>query len=362
MIQFCLFIESLSQRVNEQMSQSFLMKESLRFQIERATAGQRLDEFLAARLGQLSRLRIASLLNQGACQVNERAARAGQQVASGDVVEIVLDEHAPGAMTPEPLPLEIIYEDEHLLVVVKPAGMLVHPTRGVKSGTLANALAFHLNRELIEEDSAGTFALKRLASDFESGRSDLQSRSLSLKFDESGIPAVVRPGIVHRLDRATSGLMVIAKHQRALSILARHFHQRLVEKRYLALLQGCVVEDERLIVAPIGRDACEQPHWRIMEGGKHAETRLRVLERKGTLTLCELEPVTGRTNQLRIHCAHVGHPVIGDEWYGAQRVGGRLCLHASRLCFHHPSGGEWMEFNAPLPDEIAAALSDAPTI
>lgn len=338
------------------------MKESLRFQIERATAGQRLDEFLAARLGQLSRLRIASLLNQGACQVNERKAHAGQQVASGDVVEIVLDERAPGAMTPEPLPLEIIYEDEHLLVVVKPAGMLVHPTRGVKSGTLSNALAYHLNRELIEESSADAFESIGRAPGFEPDFSDSQSRSLSLKFDESNVRAVVRPGIVHRLDRATSGLMVIAKQQRALSILTRHFHHRLVEKRYLALLQGCVEADERIIIAPIGRDALVQPHWRIMEGGKHAETRLRVLERRRRLTLCELEPVTGRTNQLRIHCAHVGHPVIGDEWYGAQSVGGRLCLHASRLCFHHPAGGEWMEFAAPLPDEIAAVLCAEPLV
>ncbi|HEX8491981.1 MAG TPA: RluA family pseudouridine synthase [Pyrinomonadaceae bacterium] len=335
------------------MNQSLLMKESLRFQIEQRAAGQRLDEFLAERLGQLSRLRIASLLNQGACMVNERAARAGQQVRPGDVVEVLLNERATGAMTPEPLPLEIIYEDEHLLVVVKPAGMLVHPTRGVKSGTLSNALAYHLNREVIEEGNAAQSESQRREPDFP----DLQSKDPNLKTNGGGFRVMVRPGIVHRLDRATSGLMVIAKHQRALSILTRHFHHRLVEKRYLALLQGCVVEDERIITAPIGRDECEQPHWRVMESGRDAETRLRVLERRGKLTLVELEPVTGRTNQLRIHCAHIGHAVVGDEWYGAESLSGRLCLHAARLCFHHPSGGEWMEFNAPLPDEIAAVLS-----
>ena len=334
------------------------MKESLRFQIEQTSAGERLDEFLAARLGQLSRLRIASLLSQGACTVNERAARAGQQVRPGDVVEVVLDERAPGAMTPEPLPLEIVYEDEPLLVVVKPAGMLVHPTRGVKSGTLSNALAYHLNRELIEESGADAIEFKSRELDL----SNSSSQSSNLKANESDFRTVVRPGIVHRLDRATSGLMVIAKHQRALSILARHFHHRLVEKRYLALLQGCVVEDEQVIVAPIGRDDDLQPHWRIMESGRHAETRLRVLERRGRLTLAELEPVTGRTNQLRIHCAHVGHPVIGDEWYGAQSIAGRLCLHAARLCFHHPAGGEWMEFASPLPFEIAAVFDAEPAI
>lgn len=321
------------------------MKESLQFQIDNETAGWRLDEFLAARLGQLSRLRIAGLLAQGACTVNQAAARAGQQVKPGDVVELMLDEGGPNAMTPERLPLEIVYEDERLLVVVKPAGMLVHPTRGVKSGTLANALAYHLNRELIE--ARGLSFTETENPEAESSNSQSQHETSQ---------AVVRPGIVHRLDRATSGLMVIAKDQRALSILSRHFHHRQVEKRYLALLQGRVVEDECVINAPIGRDADEQPHWRVMTGGRHAETRLRVIERRENLTLVELEPVTGRTNQLRIHCAHLGHAIIGDEWYGIGNAGGRLCLHAARLAFHHPSGGRWMEFTSPLPDEIRAAF------
>ncbi|MDX6693081.1 MAG: rRNA synthase [Blastocatellia bacterium] len=298
------------------------MKESLQFQIEPETAGQRLDEFLAARLGWLSRLRIAHLLDEGACFVNRMEARAGQQVRVGDRVEISLDESAPGAMTPEQLPLEIIYEDEDLLVLVKPAGMLTHPTRGVKSGTLANALAYHLNREATEE--------------------------------------VVRPGIVHRLDRATSGLMVIAKNQRALSILSRHFHQRLVEKRYLALVEGIINADECDIEAPIGRGSERQPHWIVMADGKPALTRLRVLERRSGRTQVELEPVTGRTNQLRIHCAHLGHPIVGDEWYGSAQTAGRLCLHAARLSFHHPSGGKWLEFNSPLPAEVAALFKSEP--
>jgi 23S rRNA pseudouridine1911/1915/1917 synthase len=305
-----------------------VMKEALRFRVEHEAAGRRLDEFLAARLGQLTRLRIAGLLRDGACTVNERAARAGEAVRAGDTVEIVLGESAPGAMTPEPVPLEVEYEDEHLLVVVKPAGMLVHPTRGVKSGTLANALAFHLNKAAFEETAAAI------------GRE------------------LVRPGIVHRLDRATSGLMVIAKHQRALSILSRHFHQRLVSKHYLALVHGCVAEDERIINAPIGRDPAKQPHWRVLESGRQAETRLSVLERLSSRTLVRLEPVTGRTNQLRIHCAHIGHAIVGDEWYADETGTGRLCLHAARLAFHHPVGGRWMEFESPLPDEIAAAFND----
>ena len=293
---------------------------------------QRLDVFLASRLGWLSRMRIASLLNQGACTVNERAAHAGHQVRHGDQVKIALLEGSPTAMHPEPVPLEIVYEDDHLLVVVKPAGMIVHPTLGVKTGTLANALAYHLNRMRIEQ------------------------QALELLNPQSKNPQWVRPGIVHRLDRATSGLMVVAKGQRALSILSRHFHHRLVEKRYLALVTGRVAEDECLISAPIGRDAEGQPKWRVMESGKPAETRLRVLERREGLTLVELEPVTGRTNQLRIHCAHLGHAIIGDEWYGTVSAN-RLCLHAARLAFHHPADGAWMEFASPLPAEIAKILN-----
>jgi 23S rRNA pseudouridine1911/1915/1917 synthase len=327
-----------------------VMIETLQFRVGRAAAGRRLDEFLAGRLGQLSRLRIAGLLAGGACRLNERAARAGERVAFGDMVEILLDEQAPGAMTPERVPLEIKYEDEHLLVVVKPAGMLVHPTRGVKQGTLANALVYHLNRGFIEADVAAGAEAPRGESD----SSVSQSQGLNLKSHEADWREMVRPGIVHRLDRATSGLMVVAKQQCALSILSRHFHQRLVRKSYLAWLRGCVREDEHLITAPIGRDPSAQPHWRVLESGRPAETRLRVLERRARSTLAELEPVTGRTNQLRIHCAHLGHAVVNDEWYAAEPAGGRLCLHAAFLGFNHPAGGRWMEFESSMPDEMAA--------
>jgi 23S rRNA pseudouridine1911/1915/1917 synthase len=316
------------------------MKETLQFDVEETTA-RRLDEFLASRLGWLSRMRIANLLAQGACTVNDTQAHAGYHLKCGDLVKITLEMGAPTAMRPEALPLEIVYEDDHLLVVVKPAGMLVHPTRNVKQGTLANALAYHLNRLRIVDCG-------------------LRIENRALLNPQSAIRNpqwVVRPGIVHRLDRETSGLMVIAKQQRALSTLARHFHQRLVDKRYLALLHGRVVEDECLIDAPIGRDPERKPKWRVMETGKPAWTRLRVLERRRRMTLVELEPVTGRTNQLRIHCAHLGHAVVGDALHGSD-AGQRLCLHAARLAFHHPANGEWMEFTSPLPDEVVKILND----
>ena len=169
--------------------------------------------------------------------------------------------------------------------------------------------------------------------------------------------SVVRPGIVHRLDRDTSGLMVVAKTQRALSILSRHFNRRLVRKRYIALVEGRILADEGAISAPIGRDPDHKPHWRVMDDGKAAETRFRVLERRGDITMVELEPVTGRTNQLRIHCAWAGHAILGDRLY-SNAPAERLCLHASELAFHHPAGGEWMEFHSPLPPDITAVTSD----
>lgn len=186
-------------------------------------------------------------------------------------------------------------------------------------------------------------------------------------------PAVTRPGLVHRLDRATSGLIVVAKTPRALTILSRHFRKRLVEKRYLALVRGKVSQEFGSINAPIGRDPDQLPHWRVMEEGKPAETRFKVLDRLERATLLELEPVTGRTNQLRIHCAHMGHPIAGDEMHsdcglGSESSAGqestvhnpqsaiRLCLHAWKLAFHHPANGDWMEFTTPVPDDLAATL------
>jgi 23S rRNA pseudouridine1911/1915/1917 synthase len=304
----------------------------VRFVVEAASAGARLDEFLAGRLGTLSRMRIAALLARGACAVNGAAANAGVRLRAGDTVEAEAPEAAPNSMTPEPAPLEIVHEDEHLIVVVKPAGVLVHPTLGVKSGTLANALTYHLNRELIEEGAA------------------LVNRPSSVP------PTFVRPGLVHRLDRDTSGLLAVAKTQAALSRLSQHFQRRLVEKRYVAVVAGLLKEDYMTMDAPIGRDEDSRPRWGVLPDGKPAETRLRVLERRERRTLVELEPVTGRTNQLRIHCAHAGHGVVGDTLYGGEPHA-RLCLHAARLALRHPATNEWVEFVSEAPGGLLSALA-----
>ncbi|HEX8088770.1 MAG TPA: RluA family pseudouridine synthase, partial [Blastocatellia bacterium] len=319
--------------------------------------------------------------------------RAGLRLAAGDTIEFALAEGAPTAMDPEPVPLEILYEDSHIVVIVKPAGLLVHPTRNIKRGTLANALAYHLNKDFYEGSELETGQSQNQQSGARGTRDEAPPENSTRAAPNAELRAalhgeahsLVRPGIVHRLDRPTSGLMVIAKTRRALSALSRHFNRRLVKKRYLALVCGLVGEDSATIKEKIGRDPNQQPHWRVMEGGKEAETRLSVRERFGQTTLVELEPVTGRTNQLRIHCAFAGHPIIGDELYymgaGAWPSGQdirlnevaespvseprpadrsprpRLCLHAWRLAFHHPASGEWLEFTSPLPEDFASLIA-----
>ena len=329
------------------------MSQSFQFRVASEEGGQRLDAVLASRLGNLSRIRIANLLAAKACLVDQRPRHAGYHVETGQTVEITLDETLPTtAMMPEPLPLDILYEDEQILVVNKPSGMLVHPNAKTKSGTLANALAYHLNGEGVAPAAS------------------IQSA------------AVIRPGLVHRLDRGTSGLLVVAKTQRALSILTRHFHHRLVKKLYTAIVWGVVDEEAGVVDAPIGINPLKSPPRWVFADGKPAETRFRVTRRTSAATVLDLEPITGRTNQLRIHCAYIGHPIIGDEVYG-QVIGDRwsvisetsgqnsplsqpatdhrplttdhrLCLHASQLAFHHPDGGRWMEFQSPLPADLQA--------
>ena len=294
--------------------------------------GARVDEFLATQFGWLSRMYIKTCIAQGACQVEGVTVHAGHRLGANDAIDFACESDAPTAMKPECVALDIVYEDADLLVVVKPAGMLVHPTQSVRHATLANALSYHLNRHLIEPHEAF-----------------IRNENLALT-----LMTTVRPGLVHRLDRATSGLMVIAKKPSALRALSAQFRRQSVTKHYLALLTGRIENDEQVISAPIGRDPDKHPKWRVMmEDGKDSETHLRVRARGQHATFVEFTPLTGRTNQLRIHASHINHPIIGDAWYGNdESPQTRLCLHAWRLAFRHPTGGAWMEFEAPLPIEM----------
>ena len=301
----------------------------LKFQVDEINERKRLDKFIFENIGNLSRMYLAGKIASGFCLVNGIAALGGRKLQNNELIEIEIDDSAQTAMLPENLPLDIVFEDAEIIVVNKSAGMLVHPTHRVKTGTLANAIAFHLNK--FQQDNEIT--------------------QEHYKIQNPKPKILIRPGLVHRLDKQTSGLMVVAKTERALRILSSHFERKLIEKRYLAVVTGEVSEDMGEIVAPIGRVADEKPHWRVLPEGKAAETNFRVLERRADeTTLLELEPVTGRTNQLRIHCAHAGFPILGDTERGGGEFS-RLCLHAARLAFYHPNGG-WLAFEAKPPPEF----------
>jgi 23S rRNA pseudouridine1911/1915/1917 synthase len=294
----------------------------------------RLEDFLFARFPGLSRMYLRGVVRDEKCEVNGRLENVGYRLRVGDFLEIELDLDRENSMRPENIPLDIVYEDEHLIVINKPAGMLVHPTNRDKNGTLLNALVYHLNADRLsgaEFQSGVTTSGNR----DETGDSD-EFRVSSLKSE------VIRPGLVHRLDRQTSGLIVIAKSVRVHRSLAAQFQKKYVEKKYLALVEGTVELDSGMINATIGRFA-ERKQWDVKQGGKIAETRFKVLERRSDTTLLELEPVTGRTNQLRIHCASIGHPIVGEVTRGGREYE-RLCLHAWKLEFRHPVTREDMAF------------------
>ncbi len=288
------------------------------FQIEEKFHRRRLDEFLFDKFNSLSKMYLRDVLKAEKCEINGYTANSGKILKTNDFVEIEVDTQRETAMKPQKIALEIIFEDESIIVVNKPADLLVHPTHRGKNGTLLNGLSFYLNE----------------------GKGAEREN--------------IRAGLVHRLDKQTSGLIVVTKTQKALRNLTNHFKRKLVEKRYLAIVEGVLEENEGKIIAPIGRFA-EEKIWNIKTDGKYAETRFRVIERFSGKTLLELEPVTGRTNQLRIHCASLGHPIVGDVKYGASDFQ-RLCLHAFRLGFHHPISNDWVEFEADLPVEIKQIL------
>jgi len=298
--------------------------------------GQRLDRFLTAFLGSHSRSQLQKLIADGLVTVEGRTAKANLALRDGDRVRIELPEAVASEAEGEALPLEILYQDDDLAIVNKPAGMVVHPAAGHASGTLVNALLHHLS-------------------------------------GLSGIGGELRPGIVHRLDRGTSGVMVVAKHDAAHQELSRQFHDREVEKEYIALVWG-VVQAGRRIDAAIGRDPSDRQKMSSRSKyAREAVTRItRAMPLPG-LTLCQVAIHTGRTHQIRVHLSAIGHPVVGDSVYGGvhRRVAGdiravqrleRPFLHAARLVFTHPRDGRRMEFTAPLPDDLQDVLDALPSV
>ena len=283
-------------------------------------AGERLDKFLSDSVEGLSRSSLTKLIEDGKVTVGEKAVKKNYKVADGDRVTVLIDDPKPVDITPEDIPLDIVYEDEHLLVVNKPKGMVVHPAPGNYSGTLVNALMYHCGDHL------------------------------------SGINGELRPGIVHRIDKNTSGLLAVAKSDIAHAGLSEQIKAHSFTREYLAICYGNIKEDERTVDAPIGRHKIDRKKMCVTQlNSKPAVTHIKVLERYSGFTyiLCRLE--TGRTHQIRVHLASIGHPLAGDDVYGPSKVITELhgqCLHAYKLGFVHPVTGAYMEFTADPPESF----------
>src|SRR5215207_9889871 len=307
--------------------------EALAFEVSEEEAGTRLDALLAARVEGVSRTALKRLIDDGEVLVAGRAAKPSHKVRAGDRVEVELAAPAPLDLAPEDIPLDIVHEDEEVVVVNKPAGMVVHPAAGVRGGTLANALAFHFQR------------LPRRA-------------------------GALRPGIVHRLDRDTSGLIVVAKSALAHAHLAEQFRSRTVFKSYVALVHGRLKEDAGRVEQPLARDPRHRTRMAVVRGGREAVTLWRVRRTYDRFTLLDVKIKTGRTHQIRVHLAWLKHPVVGDEVYGMGRdrnladaplraalsALGRQFLHAEQLAFTQPRTGDRPRFAAPLPAELQTFL------
>jgi 23S rRNA pseudouridine1911/1915/1917 synthase len=293
------------------------------FVVEVADEGQRLDRLLAERLSEISRSYVQSLIDDGYVAVDGRTRKASYRVHVGETLAILIPPPAPIDPEPEAIPLTIVYEDADVLVIDKPAGMVTHPAPGHEHGTVVNAVLAHA--------------------------------------PEVHINGSIRPGIVHRLDKDTSGLLIVAKHERALALLAAQFQERRTVKRYVALVDGEIDPDEGTIDVPIGRDPRARQRMAAIREGRPALSHFQVRERFVGYTLIDVRIETGRTHQIRVHCAFIGHPVVGDSVYGEPRVAARLplgrqFLHAAGLGVALPNG-EWRDFVAPLPAELEETLA-----
>ena len=294
-----------------------------RLVVEEEEAGTRLDLYLARELPDMSRSRLQRLINEKQILVNARSTRPSYRIQAGDEIQVNLPPAEVPDIAPEPIPLDIVYEDRDLLVVNKPRGMVVHPGAGHHRGTLVNALLYHCQ-------------------------------------DLSGINGVLRPGIVHRLDKDTSGLLMVAKNDAAHLALAVQLKERQVHREYLALVHGRVKEASGTVTAPIGRHPHHRQKMAVTPKGRPAVTHYTVVECFPDHTLLRLRLDTGRTHQIRVHLAYIRHPVVGDPKYGPARSTLELrgqFLHAGTLGFTHPASGEFLCFEAPLPSELEAVLA-----
>lgn len=282
----------------------------------------RIDKVIANYFPAFSRSQVQNWLTKERITVNDAVVKANYKVKMGDVIVIEPVEPEVLDVQPENIPLDTVYEDEDVVVINKPQGMVVHPAPGHPNGTLVNALMYHIDHL-------------------------------------SGINDVIRPGIVHRIDKDTSGLLMVAKNDQAHESLAKQLAEKTSMRRYLALVHGNIAHDKGTVDMPIGRNPKDRKKQAVIENGRHAVTHFKVLERFGQYTLIECQLETGRTHQIRVHLAEIGHPLAGDPLYGPRKTlkGNGQFLHAAQLGFTHPKTGEWLEFSAPLPDIFEQTLT-----
>ncbi|GFH40781.1 RluA family pseudouridine synthase [Lactococcus insecticola] len=286
----------------------------MKLKIKASSAGLRLDKAISDN-SDVSRTLANDLIKKDAVFVNNELKKAKYKVQENDLITFELPEPEVLSYEPENIPLEIIYEDDDLAVINKPQGMVVHPSAGHKTGTLVNALMYHMTQL-------------------------------------SSINGIIRPGIVHRIDKDTSGLLMIAKNDQAHEFLAAQLKAHTSKRRYIAIVHGNLLNDRGVIEAPVGRSTKDRKKQAVIAGGKHALTHFEVLERFGDFTLVSLELETGRTHQIRVHMAYIGHPVAGDPLYGPKnelKPNHGQFLHAQVLGFEHPTTHEWLEFESEPP-------------
>ena len=287
-------------------------------------AGVRIDKYLAEQLPDITRSYLQKLLKDGSVQMNGKPVKASTKTAAGALIALTIPEPEEPEILPEDIPLDILYEDSDVILINKPKDMVVHPAAGHYTGTLVNALMYHCRGDL------------------------------------SGINGVLRPGIVHRIDKDTTGVLIVCKNDRAHNALAEQLKEHSITRKYRAIVCGNLKEDEGTVDAPLGRHPQDRKKMAIVRsGGKRAVTHYRVLERFGNYTYIECRLETGRTHQIRVHMASLGHPLLGDEIYGRAKSPFKLegqTLHAMVLGFIHPTTGEYMEFEAPLPEYFEKLL------
>ncbi|MEX3744565.1 MULTISPECIES: RluA family pseudouridine synthase [Lysinibacillus] len=293
------------------------------YTMEEQQKGERIDKALSSVQSEWSRTQIGNWITEGIVKVNGETVKAKYKVKVGDLVEVDVPEAEPLDVIAENLDLDIVYEDADVLVVNKPKGMVVHPAPGHMTGTLVNGLMYHCK-------------------------------------DLSGINGVLRPGIVHRIDKDTSGLLMVAKNDAAHESLVNQLVNKTVTRKYTALIHGHIAHDKGTIDAPIARDQKDRQKQAVVDNGKHAVTHFQVIERFGDFTLVECRLETGRTHQIRVHMKYIEYPLVGDPKYGPKKTidfGGQV-LHAGILGFDHPASGEYIQFEAPLPADYEQLLND----